>query len=95
MPGLCLVEDKNFALFNYVNELNNQIEALQEQIEDIRKDIRRFEGQGMELEEKQRKMVEQLEEKRSQAVGLADEYEEKTRSTKKVLDQCRAGEDFL
>ena len=95
MSGLCLVEDKNFALFNYVNELNNQIEALQEQIEDIRKDIRRFEGQGTELEEKQRKLVEQLAVKRSQAVVLADEYEEKTRSTKKVLDQCRAGEDFL
>ena len=26
------VEDKNFALFNYVNELNNDIEILQEQI---------------------------------------------------------------
>lgn len=26
------VEDKNFALFNYVNELNNDIEVLQEQI---------------------------------------------------------------
>ncbi len=26
------VEDKNFALFNYVNELNNDVEILQEQI---------------------------------------------------------------
>lgn len=89
------MEDKNFALFNYVNELNNQIEALQEQIEEIRKDIRRFEGQGTELEEKHRKMVEELEEKRSQAAALADEYEEKTRSAKKILDQCRAGKHPL
>jgi len=29
------VEDKNFALFNYVNELNNQIEMVQEQINEV------------------------------------------------------------
>lgn len=29
------VEDKNFALFNYVNELNNEIELLQEQINEV------------------------------------------------------------
>ncbi len=32
----CAVEDQNFALFNYVNELNNEIEALQEQIAEVR-----------------------------------------------------------
>ena len=30
------VEDKNFALFNYVNELNNEIEQLQEQINEVK-----------------------------------------------------------
>ena len=29
------VEDKNFALFNYVNEQNNRIEMLQEHIQDV------------------------------------------------------------
>ena len=29
------VEDRNFALFNYVNEQNNQIEMLQEQIMEV------------------------------------------------------------
>lgn len=32
------VEDKNFALFNYVNELNNDIEMIQEQINEVRCD---------------------------------------------------------
>ena len=31
-----LVEDQNFALFNYVNELNNEIELVQEQIQEVR-----------------------------------------------------------
>ena len=29
------VEDQNFALFNYVNEQNHQIETLQEQIDEV------------------------------------------------------------
>jgi hypothetical protein len=86
-----LVEDKNFALFNYVNELNNQIEILQEQIAEIKKEIRRFEGQGVELEDKQKRMLEQIDDKRLQGNTLADEYEEKTRTARKILDQCRAG----
>ncbi|CAF3044135.1 unnamed protein product [Rotaria sp. Silwood2] len=89
------VEDKNFALFNYVNELNNQIEILQEQIADIKKEIRHFEAQGVELEDQRQKMLDQMEDKCSQATKLAAEYEEKILSAKKILDQCRAGLFFL
>jgi len=31
------VENKNYALFNYVNELNNQVELLQEQIDQVKR----------------------------------------------------------
>ncbi|CAF2624109.1 unnamed protein product [Rotaria sp. Silwood2] len=89
------VEDKNFALFNYVNELNNQIEILQEQIADIKKEIRHFEAQGVELEDQRQKMLDQMEDKCSQATKLAAEYEEKILSAKKILDQCRAGIDSI
>ncbi len=92
---VCTVEDKNFALFNYVNELNSQIEILQEQIDDIKKEIRRFEEQGIELEEKQRRMLEEINDKCSKATTLANEYEEKTHATKKILDQCRAGQHII
>ena len=30
------VENKNYALFNYVNELNNKVEQLQEQIDQVK-----------------------------------------------------------
>lgn len=33
------VEDRNFALFNYVNEQNNELEILQDQIQDVSKNI--------------------------------------------------------
>ncbi|UJR31064.1 hypothetical protein I4U23_018574 [Adineta vaga] len=89
------VEDKNFALFNYVNELNNQIETLQEEIADIRNEIRHFESQGVALEDRQKRKVEEIERKRHQATILADEYEEKHRATKAILDECRTGIDSI
>ncbi|CAF1591385.1 unnamed protein product, partial [Didymodactylos carnosus] len=89
------VEDKNFALFNYVNELNNQVETLQEQIVEIKKEIRRFESQGVDLEDQRKKMLEQIEEKSKQATANADESDEKTKAAKKILDQCRTGIDSL
>lgn len=36
------VEDQNFSLFNYVNELNNEIEKLEEQINDIKEEIAKY-----------------------------------------------------
>jgi Zn-dependent oligopeptidase len=92
---LYIVEEKNFALFNYVNEMNNQIEILQEQMEDVKKEIRRFERQGIELEEKQQTMLEEINEKRSQTIAIATEHEEKIHATRKILDQCRAGQQSL
>ncbi|CAF4456060.1 unnamed protein product [Rotaria socialis] len=89
------VEDKNFALFNYVNELNNQIEILQEQIAEIKKEIHRFEVQGVDLEDQRKKTLDQLEEKSANATRLADEHEEKSRTGKKILEQCRGGIDSI
>ena len=89
---LIAVEDKNFALFNYVNELNNQIETLQEQIIDIKKDIQRFEGQGVELEAQRKEIRDQTDATRSHAITLGNDYNEKTQATKKILDQCCTGQ---
>jgi hypothetical protein len=43
-------EDKNFALFNYVNELNNEIEMLHEEIQEIEVSIETFNKESVELE---------------------------------------------
>ena len=34
-PPCIIVEDQNFALFNYVNELNGEMEMVQEQIKEV------------------------------------------------------------
>ena len=43
------VEDRNFALFNFVNEQNNEIEMLQEQIQDVSGFLGRVLGGGVGL----------------------------------------------
>ena len=51
------MEDQNFALFNYVTEMNNQVEGLQEQIAKLRSDIKLAKGRGDERERQQRLQV--------------------------------------
>lgn len=85
------VENKNYALFNFVNELNNQVEFLQEQIDQIQTDMRLFEKQGIELEEQRKQILKELEQKHRNATQLAEDYEEKIRANKKILDQSRIG----
>ena len=55
------VEDKNFALFNYVNELNNEIEMLQEGIAGIENDVEQFKRESVELEQQRKDILWQLE----------------------------------
>lgn len=85
------VENKNYALFNFVNELNNQVEFLQDQIDQIQTDMRMFEKQGIELEEQRKHILKELEHKHRCSTQLAEEYEEKIKANKKILDQSRVG----
>lgn len=89
------VEDTNFALFNYVNEQNNEIEKLNDEIQGIKDDIEKFKEQGIELEEQRRVILKQLEEKQNTAHSEADEYEQKYKEVAKILDQLKAGIDSL
>ncbi|KAK3087593.1 hypothetical protein FSP39_007948 [Pinctada imbricata] len=89
------VEDKNFALFNYVNEQNNEIETLSEQIADINNEIEKFKLQGIELEDQRKKILKELEDKQTVCSRDADDYEQKNKEISKILDQLRAGIDSL
>lgn len=89
------VEDTNFALFNYVNEQNNEIEKLNDEIQGIKDDIEKFKEQGIELEDHRRVILKQLEEKQNTAHSQADEYEQKYKEVAKILDQLKAGIDSL
>jgi len=89
------VEDTNFALFNYVNEQNNEIEKLNEEIFAIQLDIENFKDQGIELESQRKVILKGLEDRQSKATAEADEYEQKYKEVSKILDQLKAGIDSL
>ncbi len=50
-----------------------------------------FEEQGIKMEEQRVNILRSLEQKHRNATKLYEEYEEKTKGNKKVLDQCRIG----
>ncbi len=60
----------------------------------IKTDIRQFEKQGIEMEEQRKRILRELEQKYRNATQLADEYEEKIKENKKILDQSRIGKYF-
>ncbi|XP_075045919.1 outer dynein arm-docking complex subunit 1 isoform X2 [Mixophyes fleayi] len=89
------VEDRNFALFNYVNEQNNDKERLTEQIAEIKREIEEFKAQGVCLEQEHRSILKNIEDKEEEAVKKADVYQEQLKGVMKVLDQLKTGVDTL
>ena len=84
-------EDTNFALFNFVNDQNNQTEILHEQIQEIRHKIESFEAEGVRREEERHAIMRELETK-LQGIKKESEYvAEKNKLVEKILDQLRAG----
>lgn len=71
--------------------MNNQTELLQEQIADINREIQHFRSQGVQLEDERKRLLEEIEHKEFRARRTADEHDERTRTTRKILDQCRTG----
>merc|ERR1711937_719186 len=52
------MEDKNFALFNYVNEVNNQLQKTEDQIKLLERDIGRSQADSKQLLEEKSKTIE-------------------------------------
>lgn len=86
------MEDQNFALFNYVNELNGEMELLQEQIQQTHTGIEQFKSQGVEMEEKRKEILKGLETELSQIHDEAAGYESRYSGATKILDQLKSGQ---
>ncbi|XP_065069999.1 coiled-coil domain-containing protein 63-like [Rhopilema esculentum] len=89
------VEDKNFALFNYVNELNNEIEMLQEGIAGIENDVEQFKRESVELEQQRKDILWQLEERHASEAEKARGFDDTYKAANKILEQLKAGIDSL
>jgi len=88
-------EDKNFALFNYVNELNNELEVVQEQIDSVKSDINKFKEEGVQYQTERKNILKGLEGRLEGTTKEADLFDKQLRATDKILDQLKAGIDSV
>jgi chromosome segregation ATPase len=84
-------EDQNFALFNYVNELNGECEKLEEQISEIRSEIEKYKGQGLNTDNQRKKILKDLEERLARTEAKAEQYEKKYEAAMKTVNALKVG----
>ena len=89
------VEDQNFALFNYVTEMNNQVEGLQESIGKLRTDIKEAKGRGDERERQQREQLQNMERRVALSIREADTAEAKLELMEGVINKLKFGVEEL
>uniref|UniRef100_A0A8B9H108 Coiled-coil domain containing 114 n=1 Tax=Astyanax mexicanus TaxID=7994 RepID=A0A8B9H108_ASTMX len=85
------VEDKNFALFNYVNEQNTQVEALRDQINQTKEEMERFHMEGLQQELEHQAALKEIEEQRREAEAHAVDNETQANEISEILDQIKTG----
>jgi hypothetical protein len=89
-------EDVNFSLFNYVNELNNEIEKLEEAREELKVEITRVKGNVHGQGDSSRKaLLKQLEENLQQEEANTRKFQQLTEQTTKTLEDIMASVDKL
>ena len=84
-------EEQNFSLFNYVNELNNEIEKLEVQITEIKAEIEKYRGQGVNTENQRKKILKDLEDKLQKTEAKSQQYDEKYQVAQKTVNALKVG----
>ncbi|XP_078415334.1 coiled-coil domain-containing protein 114 [Cetorhinus maximus] len=84
------VEDRNFALFNYINEQNSEVERLQEEIADIQAQTEAFKSQEVQREQEHKAILRKIETQQEEVSKQAMEYDSRIKGVKKILDQLKA-----
>nr|XP_022344643.1 coiled-coil domain-containing protein 63-like [Crassostrea virginica] len=88
-------ENENFALFQYVNEINDEVEQLQDEINNMKLEIKQFEKDDIKNEGVRVQMLNDLEEKSDKIRRQKDATQKKNVEVNKVLDELRSGVDQL
>lgn len=84
-------ENNNYSLFNYVNELSNDMEKLEMQITDIKSEIEKYKGSGVSTDNQRKRLMKELEQKLERTEVRVKEYEKKHNNTNSTVDSLKAG----
>ncbi|KAJ8257645.1 hypothetical protein GJAV_G00188120 [Gymnothorax javanicus] len=85
------VEDRNFALFNFVNEQNNEAETLRDQVSQIQQEMAQFREEGQRQEEERGALLREIGEQQEETGKQAQAYEQRATVLAKILDQLKTG----
>ncbi|XP_073325300.1 coiled-coil domain-containing protein 114 [Pagrus major] len=85
------VEDQNFALFNFVNEQNNEAEALRDQISQIQAEIEQFQEASLKQEQDHRSLLRGIDEQQKETKSQAEDDENQASIISKILDKTKTG----
>ncbi|KAJ3374654.1 Coiled-coil domain-containing protein 63 [Allomyces arbusculus] len=89
------VEDQNFSLFNYVNQMNNEVEKVAEELLRIQRQMESLAAENRQAERERKKKLgvveHQLSETRSKTVSMQDRNTE----IQTIVDQLYAGVQTL
>eukprot|EP00659_Diplonema_papillatum_P022745 gene22745-34837_t len=81
-------EDDNFSLFNYVNELNSELDQLEEEKAALIKEIETVKGNaGTHADMQRQKLLKSLEAQLKDAESQNYKYRENLETTQTVLDE--------
>lgn len=84
-------EDQNFSLFNYNNELNNEIERLEEQVAEIRTEMEKYKGEGASNDVQRKKVLKDLEDRLAKTESKAEQFETKAEDAVRILNELKSG----
>eukprot|EP01033_Poteriospumella_lacustris_P001629 gene1629-1186_t len=84
-------EEQNFSLFNYVNEINMEIERLEHANNNMRSQIEKHRGQGMTDDTQRRKTVRESEERLQKTEAKIALYESRAAVAERHIAELKSG----
>uniref|UniRef100_A0A3Q4I0N5 Outer dynein arm docking complex subunit 1 n=1 Tax=Neolamprologus brichardi TaxID=32507 RepID=A0A3Q4I0N5_NEOBR len=85
------VEDRNFALFNFVNEQTNEAEALKEEISKIKQDMEQFRVKGLQQERQHRSLLQDIDKQLEGVLSQRKANENRASIISEILDKTKTG----
>ena len=84
-------EEQNFSLFNYVNDVNSEIERLEHSISSMRNQIEKYKGQDASSNTQRKKTVRDLEDKLTKTDKKSEDYEGRYNLAVRTINQLKNG----
>ena len=84
-------EEKNFSLFNYLNELGAEIDNLEQQIQSVKHEIEKYRGQGVNADNQRKRILRELQQRLERTNAKADQHEKTYEDSVSVLKRLAEG----